>query len=45
MQYDTGIVYVGRDTRPSSESLCLIVLEGIKEAGAIGINIGIVTTP
>ncbi|CAD8186336.1 unnamed protein product [Paramecium pentaurelia] len=44
-QYDTGIVYVGRDTRPSSESLCQIVLDGIKEAGAIGINLGIVTTP
>ncbi|CAK90292.1 unnamed protein product (macronuclear) [Paramecium tetraurelia] len=43
--YDTGIVYVGRDTRPSSESLCQIVLEGIKEAGANGINLGIVTTP
>jgi phosphomannomutase len=36
---------VGRDTRPTSEELSNIVLEGIKAAGATGLSLGVVTTP
>lgn len=45
MQYDNGTVFVGRDTRPTSEELSNIVLEGIKAAGATGLSLGVVTTP
>ena len=38
-------VYVGRDTRPSSDLLSKAVLDGIEAAGGIAKDFGVVTTP
>jgi phosphoglucosamine mutase len=38
-------VYVGFDTRESSPSLARAVLAGVSDAGALGYNLGVFTTP
>ena len=38
-------VYVGYDTRESSPVLALAVLAGLSDAGAVGHNLGVFTTP
>ena len=45
-----GVVLVGRDTRPHSERLAEIALEGVAamtgaQYGAMGVNCGVLTTP
>ncbi|KAJ6222169.1 hypothetical protein RDWZM_000714 [Blomia tropicalis] len=40
-----GIVYVGRDTRKSSPTLCEALLAGIKVANGTSIDFGLLTTP
>lgn len=42
---DKATVFIGRDTRPHSEHLCKIAIQGIESIGATVIDIGIVTTP
>ena len=38
-------VYVGRDTRASSPSLCALVVEGVQAMGGEVVDYGVVTTP
>ena len=42
---DGGVIVVGRDNRPSGETLSKALIDGIIEAGASVIDLGIVTTP
>jgi len=41
----TGYVFVGYDTRESSPQLAAAVLAGLRNGGAIGVNLGYFTTP
>ncbi len=41
----TADVYVGYDTRESSPQLASAVLAGLRDGGAVGINLGYFTTP
>jgi phosphoglucosamine mutase len=41
----TGYVFVGYDTRESSPQLAAAVLAGLRDGGAIGVNLGYFTTP
>ncbi len=41
----TGYVFVGYDTRESSPQLAAAVLAGLRQGGAIGVNLGYFTTP
>ena len=40
-----GVVVIGRDTRPHSEGLANIALEGVAAVGGIGVDCGVLTTP
>ena len=40
-----GVVVIGRDTRPHSEGLASIALEGVAAVGGIGVDCGVLTTP
>ncbi len=42
---DGGTIVVGRDNRPSGDLLAKALIDGITEAGASVIDLGIVTTP
>lgn len=41
----TGHVFVGYDTRESSPQLAAAVLAGLRDGGAISVNLGVFTTP
>lgn len=41
----SGAIVVGRDMRPSSDSLCTALKEGVRSAGADVIDVGLVDTP
>lgn len=43
--YGKGLVVVGRDTRPSGENFAKAVFRGIRAAGGVPIDLGIVPTP
>ncbi|MCX7727294.1 MAG: hypothetical protein N2053_10655, partial [Chitinispirillaceae bacterium] len=43
--YGKGLVVVGRDTRPSGERFAKAAFRGIRAAGGIPVDLGIVPTP